>query len=296
MMNDRATTWLVVALLIFLQGCAGSESPLGLLERVIPTSTPNVATVRVTNYCPASDRRFVTLFAVNLNAEMYMGSFAVDFDNDGVPNVRDANADLGTSPFSPDTNHDGYSDLIVSRLGLPLIAQSAFPTCSDSSDADHDGLAYCEEMLLGTDPDSPDSDGDGIPDGLELRFGLDPQDSADAAMDPDGDGVTNVQEVQMGTNPLEFNTPEIQAEAMKYVIQPVGGTTSGCVDFTISSFPIAPVPNGNLFMISVLEQDKFSTNGQPLKTYLQNGRKNISSHTAAGSVIDLNFLQIKDAD
>ena len=46
--------------------------------------------------------------------------------------------------------------------------------CSESNDADNDGLNDCEEIELGTDPESNDSDKDGITDKAELDCVSDP--------------------------------------------------------------------------------------------------------------------------
>ena len=44
---------------------------------------------------------------------------------------------------------------------------------------DGDGLGYCREIELGTDPEDPDTDGDGFNDGDELAAGTDPLDPND---------------------------------------------------------------------------------------------------------------------
>jgi hypothetical protein len=44
----------------------------------------------------------------------------------------------------------------------------------EGTDADHDGLAWEDEIELGTDPNNPDTDGDGYVDGEEVRGGFNP--------------------------------------------------------------------------------------------------------------------------
>ncbi len=57
---------------------------------------------------------------------------------------------------------------------LPLAASPSFLLEGASApdpdgDADHDGLTYAQEMILGTDPESADTDGDSISDATEVR-------------------------------------------------------------------------------------------------------------------------------
>ena len=71
--------------------------------------------------------------------------------------------------------------LIIPLLSFALSCQSeneksGDAACSESSDADGDGLNDCEEEERGTDPDNEDSDSDGISDLDELDCVSDPLD------------------------------------------------------------------------------------------------------------------------
>ncbi len=48
--------------------------------------------------------------------------------------------------------------------------------CSESSDADEDGINECEELALGTNPNNADTDGDGFSDADEVERVSDPTD------------------------------------------------------------------------------------------------------------------------
>ena len=68
-------------------------------------------------------------------------------------------------------------------------------------DADKDGAADDDEILIGTDPDNPDSDGDGLRDGFEIRYGYDPLAPGDEIRDDDADGLDAIGEQEAGTSP-----------------------------------------------------------------------------------------------
>lgn len=54
--------------------------------------------------------------------------------------------------------------------------------------------------------DTSDADGDGIPTCVEWRNGMNPQNSSDASLDSDGDGLNDLQEYQAGTNLFNADT------------------------------------------------------------------------------------------
>ena len=62
-------------------------------------------------------------------------------------------------------------------LSLLLVGCQAKPdeeTCSNTSDADGDGLHECDEQALGTNPNNADTDNDGIADADEVDCVSDP--------------------------------------------------------------------------------------------------------------------------
>jgi len=123
-----------------------------------------------------------------------------DFDNDGLSNEQEAQ--LGTNPYSPDSDEDGMPDAWEVQYNLdPADANDA------AEDPDADRLINVEEYRRQLNPMDDDADSDGIPDGTELVAGLDPNNPADAAGDLDGDGISNLQEYLDGTLvDLSFST------------------------------------------------------------------------------------------
>ena len=106
-------------------------------------------------------RFFVSLFLLLLSS----ASFAVDTDNDGLPDSwEDAN---GLNKYA---NNDA------------------------ASDNDNDGLTALDEFNIGTSPNNHDTDDDFLPDGWEVMNGRDPL-VADLDPDVDGDGYDNSNDV-----------------------------------------------------------------------------------------------------
>lgn len=87
------------------------------------------------------------------------------------------------------------SVIALSPLSLAMTAKAS--TIDPASDEDHDGLAYAEEIKLGTNPDKWDTDGDGFADGVEVWNGYDPLKGNGVRIkmyDADNDGLTDEQE------------------------------------------------------------------------------------------------------
>lgn len=71
------------------------------------------------------------------------------------------------------------------------------------TDEDKDGLTYCREEQLKTDPLNPDTDGDGCKDGEEV----DVYQTNPLNMDTDGDALNDCDEIRLySTNPLKMDT------------------------------------------------------------------------------------------
>ncbi|RMG16139.1 MAG: hypothetical protein D6729_11380 [Deltaproteobacteria bacterium] len=118
-----------------------------------------------------------------------------DRDGDGVPDLAESDATVGTDPDAPDTDGDGISD----RDELLFVA---YP-----SDRDGDGTI---------DALSPDSDGDGVPDSVEAGDAdlATPPVDTDCDGDPDfrdpdsdGDGVADATDnCRVVANPQQEDT------------------------------------------------------------------------------------------
>ncbi len=99
---------------------------------------------------------------------------SLDTDHDGL--VDDFELEIGTNPYSNDTDGDGLCDRDEVLI---------YNTDPLSTDTDGDGVNdYTEIMVYGTNPLSGDTDNDGLMDGEELELKTDPLDR-----DTDNDGV-----------------------------------------------------------------------------------------------------------
>jgi hypothetical protein len=170
----------------------------------------------------------------------------VDSDGDGLSDEVESAAKLKMSPELPDSDDDGYGDLLEHRLladgfdpGLPSKpADACAPT--DRDDGDGDGLNACEERALGTDPAVIDTDRDRIPDGLELRWGTDPL-VIDDKDDLDLDGKFSGEEILAHTDPAVADPEVYKKYRYSYTInQKAGQSSSGkCFDFSVRGVRLA---------------------------------------------------------
>lgn len=107
----------------------------------------------------------------------------VDSDNDGLDNSCECQ--LGTHPYSEDTDGDGLLDGEEDADHSCSFDPANGETDPREDDTDIDGMSDGDEIAAGTDPLVPDSDGDGVDDGAENASGcMDP-----LAEDTDADGL-----------------------------------------------------------------------------------------------------------
>lgn len=158
-----------------------------------------------------------------------------DSDADGLLDSEEKQ--MSTDPANADTDGDGYRDGV--ELYTSWLAPTRFDSGCDTGDLDTDldGLADCEEDVLGTVKDHFDSDKDLLPDGLEVRFGI----SAlvkDPMADRDLDGLEDWDEVVMHLDPLKA-TPrdELARWGYRYRAEPTTTTTDGrpCYALTVEN-------------------------------------------------------------
>jgi hypothetical protein len=275
-----------------IAGCSGTSLAPLLAQQSV--TSQSAITINIADYCPQTGNHFTDIFALNRTAEVLAGTLVEDFDGDGVPNILDSNTTLDISPYSADTNNDGYSDLLVYILGMTLASQSALPECTQTGrlDSDNDGLSDCEEALLGTSSINADSDGDGLPDYLEIRYGLNPLDPSDARLNPSGDGISNYQKVKMNLPIPEYATPTIAALGYQYSITPVSTSSGPCYDFLISNIRLAQIPNGNQFTFYMLEQANVPATGSIPTTVSVTAQVVVDSQTPGGSQLNYSFEDI----
>ncbi len=236
---------LIIAFAILaFTGCV-SEG-LSPLEAATVADRPKQIVLRVLDYCPAAGHSYSDFWTSNQSVRLERGHYYLDYDRDGLPNARDASADLGITPFFSDSNGDGYSDLLMSWGGFTAEAQKSLKLCAQiGQDTDGDGLTDCEEdNILHTDPKSFDTDGDGIPDEVEIRSGLNPKDPNDA--------LGNIERIKLGL-PMQQTLTDDDL-ALGYVYETFA-RADGCFDFKVSKIPIVDVSNGNLIRLWFFETD-----------------------------------------
>ena len=175
----------------------------------------------------------------NVNARP--GTFAPDSDGDGLSDAEELA--LGSNPLDPDTDHDGYGDLLESRFPENFHLLRADPGCAvqDRGDKDGDGLRDCEEIFVGTAQGRIDSDKDGVPDGLEWLLGSRPS-SSDMGDDNDRDGLTNYEELRAHMDPNKADIADLADKAQRYTLKSRGAAIAGrsCYDFRVENVHLAP--------------------------------------------------------
>ncbi len=137
----------------------------------------------------------------------------LDSDGDGLTNQREL--EIGTNPFSVDSdgdllddgeedaNGDGRYRGDANENGIfePELGEETDPT---NPDTDGDGLSDGLEKLFETDPFRDDSDGDGLSDGNEYELSIDEHLCLrPSRADSDGDGMNDGAELAAGSNPCD---------------------------------------------------------------------------------------------
>lgn len=219
---------------------------------------PKVISLKIQNYCPDPDTVFKDAFVMNYSSVLGSEGFLPDFDRDGLSDEyeRDPQAKqrFGINLATPDTNADGFSDLVDIRMGYDVDNQFRLGLCTSGlNDYDLDALTDCEEDALGSDPLLPDTDRDGIIDGLELRIGLNPLDPADASLDFDQDGLSNLEEVKNNTSHRQTNTDYANRISIKYKSETNSTGGSECLDLIFDNIPVLQVMNGNYVRVFLYE-------------------------------------------
>ena len=166
----------------------------------------------------------------------------IDSDADGLPDEIERL--IGTDPQQQDTDGDGFSDLLESRLttsGLdPLDPTDADCAADvDRLDRDGDGLRDCEERFFGTIVSRYDTDNDGFGDGVELMAGLNPA-LDDTLFDVDFDGVRNNNELRAHSRVDTDDIVQLSEHAYRYKIVEDGLEGSSlCYTFNVDNISLA---------------------------------------------------------
>jgi hypothetical protein len=211
------------------------------------------------------------LVASNFSAPPESDITKADTDSDGLLDADELM--LGTNPWDPDTDHDGFSDGVEvyfhARGGTFDPAgvfvnggcQGAYPEtsmkmpgmdggscldfgCPDNLkgvDSDCDGLTDCDEQLIGTNSLKVDSDDDGIPDAVEWQMKTSPS-NKDLGEDPDNDQVPNGDELLMHTDPHVLDTSKLTTIAYRYTMTEHGNVDDAgvqCYDFRVDNILLA---------------------------------------------------------
>lgn len=170
-----------------------------------------------------------SLLVSNRAAVAAVGDTVRDRDMDGLSDEAERN--LGTDPDLPDTDRDGFTDLVELLVSTPPREFTDPPSfCVDLGappwgDADEDGLNDCEERLTGTEVTLPDTDGDGVPDRIEVVARtnyLEP----DLLEDVDWDGANNGLELLQHTDPISSDATAHLGSAYRYDVEDLGVKTT----------------------------------------------------------------------
>ncbi len=226
----------------------------GRYQRVENVNTLDFKALRV--FDRQNSLRAKHFIVSNRNAAVYQGSMYPDSDGDGLPDVVER--DNGTDPLLWDTDGDNVGDLVEILTSVDPLSPDVFDQCADletpGRDSDRDGLANCEESLLGTDPSMADTDGDGLPDGMELASGTDYL-NRDGVVDDDGDGVSNGDEVREHTDPRMTDLPARLGSAYRYTMEDLGLVSEATIDGPdqITGVRVLHVSNGSTAGVGILD-------------------------------------------
>ena len=175
--------------------------------------------------------------------------------------------DNNTDPLKADTDGDSVGDLVEILTSLDPLVPDTFEQCADIEspgvDSDRDGLADCEESLLGTDASMVDTDGDGLPDGLEVASGTDYL-NRDGVVDDDGDGVSNGDEVREHTDPRMTDLPARLGSAYRYTVDDLGSVSEVSIDGPeqLTGFRVVHVSAGSTAGVGIMNYTA-PTGGEP---------------------------------
>jgi hypothetical protein len=131
------------------------------------------------------------------------GSNIQDSDLDGISDTEEKN--IGSDPFSPDTDRDGLFDGIEYEFAKNASeTEKSFailfqPQEETYADADNDGLSDIYEQTHRLDPQESDTDQDGYGDGLEAFSALE----ITPPLDWDDDGIPDA--LEKGRNAFDPN-------------------------------------------------------------------------------------------
>jgi hypothetical protein len=150
----------------------------------------------------------VTDIPVDLNGDGICDVLDLDWDDDGIPNANETDtgiyndpSDMGTDPWNPDTDGDGFCDgpfAVFNGTDTVCIGgPDPFPLDPTMPfDTDGDGLPNdLPDDYVGNLAEDLDDDNDGYSDVSELNCDSDPLDaSSTPTNDLDGDGICDAQD------------------------------------------------------------------------------------------------------
>jgi hypothetical protein len=264
-----------LSLLSIALGACQTSAPLAALVQAPAVPIPQMISLEIDNYIPASGHTFKNLFVSNFSVVASRSQLSLSSSKDGLSDTfKDAHtSDYGfSSAGGTDSNSDYFSDLFVYLSGITLLRQSTlFCATSLQGNQSNDAFNYtdtknlgtsvfiglhdCEKNYLGLDPTLFDFDGDGIPDYLELRCGLNPKNAKDAALNPAADGITNIEKCKRHL-PIDENGKTAGNVALAYQYKSEIATDgTGAYKFTVSNIAILNGGQDNFIALYLTETD-----------------------------------------
>jgi hypothetical protein len=269
-------------LTIGLLACLGCNEPtIQPLDMGLAAQPTEVVAFMIRDYQPSAGSEFKEIFVSNFSVEASRGVLHYSTSRDSLPDSLKSlhGSDYGFGTLVPDSNSDGFSDLVVWLAGISLLPQRNLwcsPNLRAASANDafiyNDarlpgspqvmlGLRDCEKLYLGLNSKEFDFDQDGIPDYLELRCGLNPRNPNDAqgnmagipkAIGKEDFNYSNMEKCRRHL-PVDEDpsTQPNRLYAYQYKIEL--SQIDGSRDFTISNIPILNGGKDNFIAFTITE-------------------------------------------
>jgi hypothetical protein len=247
-----------------------TEKTLEEIKQIAPVITYGRVSFDIRNFClddfdsEYKNEKFEEVYVRNLSGHITQSGLLTDFDRDGLPDAVETGplaSEFNLDPRKPDSNGDGYSDLVVYSAGITAKSQEylSYRDCPYPKDqyTTQDWISDCEKHnVLFSDRMKMDQTGIGIPDFLALISGLNPSDAAQKYQETASSGVSNVIRAKRGI-PLDQSInatmkdliPTLKMETEKEVSELPSCQSSKRMRIQLNRIPLAPTDNDNLILV-----------------------------------------------